>query len=192
MSISGTQTEKNLLKAFAGESQARNRYTYFAQVAKKEGHAMLSQVFEQTAEHERLHAKRFFKLLQGGEVQITETFPAGRIGTSIENLNMSIDGEKEEWETIYPSFAKTARDEGFDTIAQIFEAIIEAEKYHHERFTNLLRKLQKGELYKRDKTVRWRCRKCGYIHQGEVAPKACIACAHKQGYFDVVDEPAIL
>ena len=190
--LKGSLTEINLLKAFTGKSQARNRYSYFAKVAKEEGHPIIEQVFEQTSEYERILAKRFFKLLPGGNLEITECFLSGYIGNTIENLNLSVQEEKKDWDKIYPAYLNTARTEGFETIAQIFEAIIEADKYHYERLVMIRRRMQKGELYKRSKKVRWRCRKCGYIHLGTHAPQVCLACVHPQGYFDVVDEVAIL
>jgi len=190
--LKGSLTEINLLKSFTSKSQTRNRYSFFAKVAKEEGHPIIEQVFEQAAEYERILAKRFFKLLPGGNLEITECFPAGYIGNTIENLNLSIQEEKKDWDKIYPLYSKTALTEGFDTISQIFNAIIEADKYHHERFVVIRRRLQKGDFYKRSKKSRWRCRKCGYIHFGTQAPQVCLACVHPQGYFDVVDEPAIL
>ena len=190
--LKGSLTEINLLKAFTSKSQARNRYSFFAKVAKEEGHPIIEQVFEQTAEYERILAKRFFKLLPGGNLAITEIFSAGYIGNTIENLNLSVQEEKNDWEKFYPAYAMTAKAEGLDTISQIFDAMIEADKYHYERFVMIRRRLQKGEFYKRSKKSRWRCRKCGFIHLGTQAPQVCLACAHPRGYFDVVDEPAIL
>ena len=183
MDLKGSRTEKNLLIAFAGESQARNRYTYFASAARKEGYNQIAAIFEETANHEKEHAKRFFKFLKGGEVEITERFPAGTIGTTLENLKAAASGEHYENSQMYPEFARIAREEGFEAIARVFEAVIEAEKFHEERFTALAELMESGKLYKRDKVYVWRCTNCGYIHVGTEPPKACPACAHPQGYF---------
>jgi rubrerythrin len=184
-SIKGTQTEKNLLKAFAGESQARNRYTYFAGQAKKEGFVQIAAIFEETANQEKEHAKRFFKFLEGGDVEITVTFPAGKIGTTAENLAHAAGGEHEEWSELYPSFAKIARDEGFPAVAAVFDRICIAEKHHEERYLALLKNVQDGTVFKKDEKTTWACRNCGYIHEGDEAPKACPACAHPQEHFEV-------
>ncbi len=188
MELKGSQTEKNLLGAFAGESQARNRYTFFAKAAEKEGLVQIAHVFEETAQQESVHAKRFFKFLKGGDVEITARFPAGAIGTTAENLRASAGGEHHEWEVLYPSFAKTARDEGFVSAAEAFGAIAVAERYHERRYLSLLKHLEAGTVFKRDKKVTWRCRKCGYTHEGTEAPKVCVACAHPQAWFEVLLE----
>jgi len=187
-SIKGTQTEKNLLIAFAGESQARNRYSYFASAAKKEGLVQISQIFEETANQEKEHAKRFFKFLEGGDLEITETFPAGKIGTTLENLKAAAAGEEYEWTTMYPEFAKIAREEGFKAVAIAFEAISIAEKQHEKRYVDLAKNLEEGRVFKRHGKVVWRCINCGYLHEGEDAPKACPACLHPQDYFELLGE----
>lgn len=187
-SIIGTQTEKNLLKAFAGESQARNRYTYFASAAKKEGLVQISSIFEETAGQEKEHAKRFFKFLEGGEVEITESYPAGKIGTTLENLKAAAHGEEYEWTALYPSFAKTAREEGFEVIAAAFEAISVAEKQHEKRYRDLARNLEEGRVFKRNDRIVWRCRNCGYLHEAAEAPDICPACLHPQAYFELLGE----
>ncbi|MCF7826640.1 MAG: rubrerythrin family protein [Candidatus Marinimicrobia bacterium] len=187
-SIKGTQTEKNLLIAFAGESQARNRYTYFASAAKKEGLVQISQIFEETANQEKEHAKRFFKFLEGGDLEITETFPAGKIGTTLENLKAAAAGEEYEWTTMYPEFAKIAREEGFKAVAIAFESISIAEKQHEKRYVDLAKNLEEGRVFKRNGKVVWRCINCGYLHEGEDAPKACPACLHPQEYFELLGE----
>ncbi len=186
--IKGTKTEANLLKAFAGESQARNRYTYFASQAKKEGFVQIQSIFEETANQEKEHAKRLFKFLEGGELEITAGFPAGKIGTTEENLKAAASGENHEWTEMYPEFAKTAREEGFNVIAAVFEAIAVAEKQHEKRFNDLLENVKNGTVFKKKKVVRWRCRNCGYVHEGEEAPKQCPACAHPQAYFELLGE----
>jgi rubrerythrin len=187
MSLKGTQTEKNILTAFAGESQARNRYTYFASAAKKEGFVRISAIFEETANQEKEHAKRLFKLLEGGEVEISAAFPAGVIGRTSENLAASAGGENHEWTEMYPSFAKTAREEGFEDIAKVFESIAVAEKYHEERYNKLRESVDAGTVFKRDATVTWRCRNCGYLHEGTDAPKCCPACDHPRAHFEVLE-----
>ena len=186
--LSGTQTEKNLLMAFAGESQARNRYDYFAGKARKEGLVQIAEIFAETAAQEREHAKRFFKFLQGGMVEITATFPAGTIGTTAENLEAAAAGEQEEWEQLYPEFARIAREEGFETIAKTFEAISIAERQHERRYRGLLANLQAGTVFAKQEKVTWRCRNCGYIHEGRQAPDVCPACAHPQAHFEVLAE----
>jgi len=186
--LKGSKTEKYLLMAFAGESQARNRYTYFASQAKKDGYVQIADIFEETANQEKEHAKRFFKFLQGGDVAIQATFPAGVIGTTAENLKAAAGGEHEEWETLYPGFAKVAREEGFESIAKMFEAISVAEKQHEKRYLGLLANIEAGTVFKKDKKVVWRCRNCGYLHEGEEAPKACLACAHPQAHFELLAE----
>ncbi|MFP4014877.1 MAG: rubrerythrin [Chitinispirillaceae bacterium] len=187
-SIKGTETEKNLLKAFAGESQARNRYTYFASVAKKEGYVQISHIFEVTANQEKEHAKRFFKHLEGGMTEITATFPAGVIGTTAENLKAAAGGEHEEWSDLYPVFAQKAREEGFPAVATTFEKISIAEKQHEKRYLGLLKNLEEGTVFKKDGKVYWYCRNCGYIHEAEEAPGTCPACVHPQAHFELLAE----
>ncbi len=187
-SIKGSQTEKNLLIAFAGESQARNRYTYFAGAAKKEGLVQIATIFEETANQEKEHAKRFFKFLEGGDVEITETFSAGVIGTTLENLRDAAAGEEHEWTEMYPAFAKVAREEGFNQVAAAFEAISIAEKQHGKRYKDLADNLEAGRVFKRNGKVVWRCRNCGYLHESENAPKLCPACLHPQDHFELLGE----
>ena len=187
-SLKGTQTEKNILTAFAGESQARNRYTYFASKAKKEGFVQIAHIFEETAQQEKEHAKRLFKLLEGGEVEVTGAFPAGAIGSTLENLKESAGGENYEYTTMYPEFAQTAREEGFDAAAMIFEAIAVAEKQHEKRYLGLASNIENGAVFKRDTAVTWRCLNCGYIFDGIEAPAACPACAHPQAHFELLGE----
>jgi len=187
-SVKGTKTEKNLLAAFAGESQARNRYTYYAGAAKKEGFVQIADVFAETADQEREHAKRFFKSLEGGDVEIQAAFPAGVIGTTAENLKAAAAGEHEEWESMYPGFAQVAREEGFEGIAKLFEAVSVAEKQHERRYLGLLANVEAGTVFKKDRKVVWRCRNCGYLHEGEEAPGACPACAHPQAHFELLGE----
>lgn len=187
-SIKGTQTEKNLLKAFAGESQARNRYTYFASVAKKEGFEQIAGIFEETAENEKEHAKVFFKFLEGGPVEITAVYPAGKIGTTIENLKAAADGEKEEWSVLYPEFEKIAKKEGFDLIAKAFKEIAEVEEHHESRYFALLENLKNGKVFKKGEIVKWKCRNCGYVHEGMEAPLICPACLHPQAYYEILAE----
>jgi rubrerythrin len=186
--LKGTQTEKNLLTAFSGESQARNRYTYFASAAKKEGFVQISDIFTETANQEKEHAKRLFKFLEGGEVEITAAFPAGVIGTTLENLKAAAEGEAYEWNEMYPEFAATARKEGFDAIAAVFEAIAVAEKQHDKRYKDLAANIEAGKVFKKDAPVTWRCRNCGYLHDGTEAPDMCPACAHEQAHFEVLGE----
>jgi rubrerythrin len=186
--LKGTATEKNLLKSFAGESQARNRYTYFAGQARKEGYVQIAQIFEETANQEKEHAKRFFSLLQGGELEITAAFPAGVIGTTAENLKAASAGEYFEWTELYPSFAKVAREEGFENVAKVYEFISVAEKQHDKRYKGLLANVEKGLTFKKEKPVVWRCLNCGYTHEGPEAPQACPACAHPQAYFELLGE----
>ena len=187
-SLKGTQTEKNLLTAFSGESQARNRYTYFASKAKKEGYVQISDIFTETANHEKEHAKRLFKFLEGGEVEISGVFPAGVIGSTLENLKEAASGENHEHTEMYPGFAKTARKEGFDTIADVFEAIAVAEKQHEKRYVDLAANIEAGRVFRRDETTTWRCRNCGYLHEGNEAPEECPACAHAQAHFELLGE----
>jgi len=188
MDLKGSKTEKNLLTAFAGESQARNRYTYFTSQAKKDGYVQISKIFEETAAQEKEHAERLFKLLKGGEVEIQAAFPAGVIDTTAENLKASAGGEHYEWTEMYPGFAEVAREEGFDSIADIFEAIAVAEKQHEKRYLDLLANVEAGTVFKKDESVVWRCLNCGYLHEGQEAPKACPACAHEQEYFELLGE----
>ena len=186
--LKGSGTEKNLLTAFAGESQARNRYTYFASKAKKDGYVQIADIFEETANQEKEHAKRLFKFLEGGEVEIQAAFPAGIIGGTDENLRVAAAGEHYEWENMYPEFAATARDEGFDEIAEVFEAIAVAEKQHEKRYLGLLTNVEKGTVFKKEKKVVWRCRNCGYLHEGNEALSICPACAHPQAHFELLAE----
>jgi rubrerythrin len=186
--VKGTKTEKNLLMAFAGESQARNRYDYFAGKAKQEGFVQIADIFAETALQEKEHAKRFFKFLEGGMVEITACFPAGVIGTTAENLKAAAAGENEEWTDLYPNFAKVAREEGFEDVARVFEAVIVAEKQHERRYLGLLANVEAGTVFKKDKSVKWRCRNCGYIHDGDEAPRSCPACAHPQAHFELLAE----
>ncbi len=188
MSLSGTQTEKNILTAFAGESQARNRYTYFASKAKKEGFVQISEIFTETSDQEREHAKRLFKLLEGGEVEVQAAFPAGVVGGTAENLTGSAAGEHYEWEEMYPSFAKVAREEGLDDIANIFESIAVAEKQHEKRYLALLANVEGGSVFKKEDPAVWRCLNCGYLHEGLGAPDECPACAHSQAHFEILGE----
>jgi len=186
--LKGTKTEKNLLTAFAGESQARNRYTYFASQAKKEGYQQISFVFEETANQEKEHAKRLFKFLEGGDVKIEAAYPAGKIGTTLENLKAAAAGENYEHTTMYPEFAETAREEGFEEIAVVLESIAVAEEYHEKRYLGLAANIEADKVFKRDAAVKWRCRNCGYVHEGTEPPDVCPACAHPQGYFELYGE----
>jgi rubrerythrin len=185
MGLKGSQTEKNLLAAFAGESQARNRYTYFASQARKEGYMQISAIFEETANQEREHAKREFKFLKGGDVEITAAYPAGVIGNTIDNLKAAAAGEHYETTEMYPGFAKVAEEEGFDEIAKVFRNIAIAEKRHEERYLALAKNIKDGVVFKRQKPVRWVCRNCGYVHEGPEAPNVCPACAHPQSHFEL-------
>ncbi len=187
-SVKGTKTEGNLLAAFAGESQARNRYTYYAGQAKKEGFVQIADIFTETADQEKEHAKRFFKFLEGGELEIQANFPAGVIGTTAENLKAAACGEHEEWDSMYPGFAKTAREEGFEAIARVFEAVSIAEKQHEKRYLGLLANVEAGTVFKKKEKTVWRCRNCGYLHEGEEAPGSCPACAHPQAHFELLAE----
>lgn len=188
VSIRGTRTEKNILTAFCGESQARNRYTYFASQAKKDGYAQIQHIFEETANQEKEHAKRLYKLLEGGEVDIVASFPAGVIGTTAENLQEAAAGENYEHSTMYPQFAETALDEGFANIADIFMAIANAERQHEKRYNELLANIEAGRVFKRNEKVTWRCRNCGYLHSAEEAPEVCPACAHARAHFELLGE----
>ena len=187
-SIKGTRTEKNLLTAFAGEAQARNRYDYYASVAKKEGYVQIADIFAETANQEKEHAKRLFKFLEGGDVEIQADYPAGVIGTTAENLKAAAKGENYEWTDMYPTFAKVAREEGFNEIANVFEAIAVAEKQHEKRYLGLLANVEAGTVFKKDQVVTWRCRNCGYLHVGQEAPENCPACAHQQAHFELLAE----
>ncbi len=187
-SLKGSQTEKNLITSFAGESQARNRYTYFASQAKKEGYDQISWIFEETANQEKEHAKRFFKFLEGGEAEVAAAFPAGVVGTTVENLKAAAAGENYEHTEMYPGFAKVAREEGFEAIAKVYEAISVAEKQHEKRYRDLAANIDNGRVFKRDKKVVWRCRNCGYLHEGEDAPDMCPACAHPKAYYELLGE----
>jgi rubrerythrin len=187
-SIKGTQTEKNLLTAFAGESQARNRYTYFAGAARKEGLVQISDIFEETANQEKEHAKRFYKFLEGGEVEITEKFHAGVIGSTLENLRQAAADEEHEWSDMYPAFAAVAREEGFEEVAAAFEAISIAEKQHGKRYRDLADNLEAGRVFRRNGKVVWRCRNCGYLHEADEAPDLCPACLHPQAHFELLGE----
>ncbi|WP_297101819.1 rubrerythrin [uncultured Draconibacterium sp.] len=184
--LAGTKTEQNLLKAFAGESQARMRYDYFAKQAKKEGLEQIAAIFEETAMNEKEHAKRFFKFLEDGNmVEITATYPAGKIGTTMENLKASAEGENEEWTELYPEFAKVAEEEGFREIAMAFKLIARVEEAHENRYRTLYTNLEEGKVFKRGDKVVWKCRNCGFIHEGTAAPKLCPACQHPQSYFEI-------
>lgn len=185
MSLKGTQTEKNLVAAFAGESQARNRYTYFASQARKEGYEQIAAIFEETANQEKEHAKREFKFLEGGEVEITAAFPAGVIGKTVENLKAAAAGEHYEQAEMYPGFAETAEKEGFTEIAAVFRSIAVAERRHEERYNGLAKNITEGLVFKREKSVRWVCRNCGYVHEGPEAPEVCPACAHPTSYYEL-------
>lgn len=185
-SLKGTRTEQNLLKAFAGESQAKNRYEFAAKVAKEEGFEQISGIFSATALQEQTHAKRFFKFLEGGMVEITATYPAGLTGTTKENLFAAAEGEHEEWSDLYPAFAKTAEEEGFKNVAAAFKAISVAEKTHEERYRKLLENVMQDKVFQRDDKVFWYCRKCGYIHFGTKALKNCPACLHPEAYFELL------
>jgi len=187
-SLKGTKTEKNLLTAFAGESQARNRYTYFASKAKKQGYEQISAIFLETADNEKEHAERLFKFLEGGEAEIAASFPAGVIGETKDNLKEAAAGENYEHTTMYPEFAKTAEEEGFEEAAAVFRSIANAEKQHEKRYLGLMGNIQKGRVFKREKTVKWKCRNCGYIHEGPEAPNECPACAHPQAYYELLCE----
>jgi len=188
MDLVGSTTERNLMAAFAGESQARNRYTYFASQAKKDGLIQISTIFEETANQEKEHAKRLFKFMTGGEAEITAAFPFGVISATIDNLKAAAAGENYEWTDMYPSFAKVAREEGLDEIAAAFEAIAVAEKQHEKRYLELAANIEQGKVFKKDKPTVWRCRNCGYLHEGPEALEICPACLHPQAYFEVLGE----
>ena len=191
MELKGSQTSKNLLKAFAGESQARNRYTYFASIAKKEGYEQIAAIFTETADNEKEHAEIFFKHLRTSEgmpVEITASYPAGKIGITAENLLASANGEKEEWSELYPEFEKIALKEGFKEIAESFKEIAEVEEQHEKRYRKLLKNVKEGKVFKKEKIVKWKCRNCGYVHEGKGAPDLCPACKHAKAYYEVLGE----
>lgn len=185
MEMKGSETEKNLLKAFAGESQARNRYTFFASIAKKERFVQISEIFKETAANEKEHAEIFFKHLEGGDCEIQATYPAGKIGTTSENLLASADGEKLEWGTLYPEFEKVAREEGFDDVADSFKEIGAVEAYHERRYRKLKKNVDEGKVFKKERSVKWKCSNCGYVHEGDEAPDECPACKHKREYYEL-------
>lgn len=187
-SIKGTETEKNLLKAFAGESQARSRYTYFAKKAKKEGYEQIAAMFLETAEQEMQHAKRFFSFLEGGDVEITAAYPAGTVASTAENLKAAACGENEEYTELYPEFARIAEEEGFKKVASAFKLIAKVEQVHEEKYLKLLKNLEDGVVFEREDKERWACRKCGYVHEGKKAPNNCPACEHPQAYFEIMGE----
>lgn len=184
----GSMTEKNLLTAFAGESQARNRYTYFASAARKEGYEQIARIFAETADNEKEHAKVFFKHLQGGDVEITAGYPAGIIGKTKANLEAAAAGEKMEWTTIYTNFAKTAKEEGFAAVARSFEQISKVEKFHEARYRKLIENVAKKKVFNREKAVKWHCINCGYVSEGMKPPKLCPACQHPQSYYEILAE----
>ncbi len=186
--IKGTKTEQNLLKSFAGESQAARRYEIFAKVARKEGYEQIAGVFEETANHEKTHAKTFFEYLQGGMVEITASYPAGKIGTTAENLEDSAKGENEEWTHLYPEFAKIAEEEGFKQVANTFKMVAKVEEKHEERYIKLMERVKNGEVFERPQKVVWYCRKCGFVYEGEKALKNCPSCKHPQAYFEIKAE----
>ncbi len=186
--VKGTKTEKNLMAAFAGESQARNRYTFFASQAKKDGYEQIAAAFEETANQEKEHAKRLFKCLEGGEVEITGSFPAGVIGSTVDNLKASAAGENHEWTSMYPEFAKIAREEGLNAIADMFESIAIAEMGHETRYLAFVENIKADRVFKRGSETTWRCRNCGFLHKGKAAPNLCPACAHPQAHFEILGE----
>ena len=187
-SLKGTQTEQNLLKAFAGESQARNRYEFFSKVAATEGYKQISNIFQKTADQEKQHAKRFFKFLEGGDAEITATYPAGKIGTTAENLKAAAMGENEEWTILYPGFADIAQNEGFPQVAAAFRMITKVETEHEKRYLKLLKNLEDGTVFKKTGKVKWVCSNCGFVHEGEKALETCPACLHPQAYFELYEE----
>ncbi|MCE5336627.1 MAG: rubrerythrin family protein [Desulfobacteraceae bacterium] len=186
--LKGTQTEKNLLASFAGESQARNRYTYFAGKARKEGFVQIAAIFEETANQEKEHAKRFFQFLQGGDLVVSASFPAGVVGSTLDNLTAAADGEHHEHTEMYPEFARVAEEEGFEAIAKVFAAVSVAERQHEKRYRDLARNIERAEVFKRDSGTVWRCINCGYLHHGEEAPEICPACAHPRDYYEILAE----
>lgn len=185
MSLKGSRTEKNLLAAFAGESQARTRYTFFASAARKEGYEQIAAVFEETSDNEKEHAKLFFKLLEGGTVEITATYPAGVIGSTAENLKEAAEGEKLEWGTIYPDFARWAEKEGFKDAAETFHEVGQVEAYHERRYRKLLTNVEQGIVFKRDKPIKWKCRNCGNVYEGKEPPERCPVCEHPRSFYEV-------
>lgn len=186
--LKGTKTEQNLLKAFAGESQARNRYEFFAKVAKQEGYEQIAGIFQETANQEKEHAKRFFKFLEGRMVEITATYPAGKIGTTKENLKAAAEGENEEWTKLYPEFARIAKEEGFNEVSSAFTMIAKVEAEHEKRYLKLLENIEKEQVFAKPQKIKWYCRNCGYVHEGEKAPQMCPACLHPQAYFEEYKE----
>lgn len=186
--MKGSRTEKNLLASFAGESQARNRYTYFASQARKEGYVQIAMIFEETANQEKEHAKRFFSQLQGGDLIVEGSFPSGVIKNTADNLQAAATGEHEEWSDLYPGFARIAREEGYDAAAEIWDAVAVAEKQHEKRYRDLLANVEHGKVFKKDRRVVWRCINCGYLHEGTEAPLSCPACAHPQAYYEILSE----
>ncbi len=186
--LAGSKTEKNLLKAFAGESQARNRYEFFAKVAKNEGYEQIAGIFQETANQEKEHAKRFFKFLEGRDVEITAMYPAGKIGITTENLKAAAMGENEEWTVLYPEFASIAKEEGFNDVAAAFNMIAKVEEQHEIRYTKLLKNIEEEKVFKKDTKIKWYCRNCGYVHEGDKAPAKCPACLHAQAYFEEFKE----
>jgi rubrerythrin len=187
-SLKGTQTEQNLLKAFAGESQARNRYEFFAKVAAEEGYKQISNIFQKTADQEKQHAKRFFKFLEGGDAEITATYPAGKIGTTAENLKAAAMGENEEWTLLYPGFAEIAQKEGFPQVAAAFKMISKVEAEHEKRYLKLFKNIEDGTVFKKGEKVKWVCTNCGFVHESEKALENCPACLHPQAYFELYEE----
>jgi rubrerythrin len=188
MELKGSNTERNLMAAFAGESQARNRYAFFSSQAGKEGFRQIAEVFEETANQEKEHAKRLFKFMPGGEVEISGSFPSGVIGNTVENLEAAASGENHEWTEMYPTFAQTAREEGFEGIARVFESIAIAERQHEKRYLALAKNIKEGQVFRKEKPVVWRCLNCGYVHEGTEAPSDCPACAHPQAHFELLGE----
>jgi rubrerythrin len=185
MELKGSRTEKNLLAAFAGESQARNRYTFFASVAKKEGYEQISAIFQETADNEKEHAQLFFNNLKGGTAEITATYPAGITGLTAENLKAAAEGEKREWGTLYPDFANVAEEEGFKDVAKTFRGVAKVESYHERRYLKLLANLKQGKVFKKDSPIKWKCRNCGYVYEGNEVPEKCPVCDHARSYFEV-------
>ena len=186
--LRGSRTEKNLLAAFAGESQARNRYTFYASIARKEGYEQISALFQETADNEKEHAQLFFNHLKGGIVEIRASYPAGVTGSTVENLKEAADGEKLEWGTLYPDFSKVADEEGFKEIARIFNGIAKVENYHERRYRKLLENVKQGKVFKKDSLIKWKCRNCGYVFEGSEVPEKCPVCAHERSYFEVWSE----
>jgi rubrerythrin len=187
-SLKGTKTEQNLLKSFAGESQARNRYEFFVKVAKNEGYEQIAAIFQKTADQEKQHAKRFFKFLEGGDLEITAAYPAGKIGTTAENLKAAAMGENEEWTELYPKFAEIAKEEGFAEISAAWKMIAKVEAEHEKRYLKLLKNIEDGTVFVKKEKVKWVCRNCGYVHEGEKAPEMCPACLHPKAHFELLEE----